>query len=447
MFNFLSDRFSGIFDWLNGKSRITESDIDQAFEQLFDALIDADVPQDLAKTFLTSVTKSLKGHDVQKNIKPGHYVIKVVQEKLTAFLGAKDTESFWRIQYPSTMMVLGLQGSGKTTTTVKIAYAIKERKSEKGKSKRIMVASVDYYRPAAIDQLEILAQENGIGFYRAEAGNPLDAATEIMEHARKQGYDLLIIDTAGRLHVDETMMQELKDIDKIVRPEKKILILDAMTGQESLSVAQSFSTSIGFEGAVLTKMDSQTRAGAAFSFYYALKKPVFFLGVGEKVDDIEPFLPERIASRIIGMGDFATLIEKAEKQFDSQTKVKQEDSSRRFMSGSFTLDDFLQQLGYLQKLGSLQKIASYLPGMGSMTPEMVEKGERELKKTRAIISSMTAVERVNVGLLNGERKRRIAKGSGTTATEINQMLQKFEQIKQYAKLMKNNSQFKSFFKR
>ncbi|MBL4587815.1 signal recognition particle protein [Candidatus Babeliales bacterium] len=447
MFNFLSDRFSGMFDWLNGKSRLTQSDINKAFDQLFDALIDADVPQDLAKTFLTTVTESLKGQDLQKNINPGHYIIKVVQDELAAFLGSKESEKFWPIQYPLTMMVLGLQGSGKTTTTAKIAYAIKEKEAEKGKRKRIIVASVDYYRPAAIDQLEILAQESKIDFYRAEANNPLDAATEIMKYARQQGYDVLIVDTAGRLHVDDVLMQELKDIDKIVRPQKKILVLDAMTGQESLAVAQSFVSTIGFDGAVLTKMDSETRAGAAFSFYYALKKSIFFLGTGEKISDIEPFIPDRIASRIIGMGDFATLIEKTEKALSSESKAKQEDSSRRMMSGGFTLEDFLQQLGYLQNLGSLQKIASYLPGMGSMTPEMIQKGEKELKKIRAIISSMTPSERINVSLLNGERKRRIAKGSGTTSSEINQMLQKFDQIKQYAKLMKNNAQFKNFFKR
>jgi signal recognition particle subunit SRP54 len=268
-----------------------------------------------------------------------------------------------------------------------------------------------------------------------------------MQQCKAQGYDVLIIDTAGRLHVDESMMQELHKVDQIVRPHKKILVLDAMTGQESLRVAQSFNDAVGFDGAVLTKMDSETRAGAAFSFYYALKKPVFFLGVGEKINDIEPFVPDRIASRIIGMGDIVTLIEKTTKQFKEQEQADQEKLSNRLMAGNFTLDDFLQQLGYVQKMGSLQKIFSYLPGMGSVSPEMIKQGEQEFKRIRAMISSMTRLERLNPAILNGERKRRIAKGSGTTAADINQMLQKFEQIKHYAKLMKSNAQFKNFFKR
>ncbi len=447
MFNFLSDTFSGIFNWLNGKSRITQADIDKAVGQLFDALIDADVPQDLARTFLATVTESLQGIDVQKNVNPGHLIIKIVQDRLTDFLGSQNKIDFWAIQYPTVLMVLGLQGSGKTTTAAKIAYAIAEKELEKGKKKRIMVASVDYYRPAAIDQLEILARENNFGFYRAQALNPVAAAQEIMQQCKAQGYDVLIIDTAGRLHVDESMMQELQKVDQIVRPHKKILVLDAMTGQESLSVARSFNDTIGFDGAVLTKMDSETRAGAAFSFYYALKKPVFFLGVGEKINDIEPFIPERIASRIIGMGDIVTLIEKTTKQFKEQEQADQEKLSHRLMTGNFSLDDFLQQLGYVQKMGSLQKIFSYLPGMGSVSPEMIKQGEQEFKRIRAMISSMTHLERLNPAVLNGERKRRIAKGSGTTAADINQMLQKFEQIKHYAKLMKNNAQFKNFFKR
>jgi signal recognition particle subunit SRP54 len=447
MFNFLSDTFSGIFNWLQGKSSVTQADIDQAVAQLFDALIDADVPQDLARTFLATVTESLQGVDVQKNVNPGHLIIKIVQDRLTDFLGSQHKVDFWAMQYPTVLMVLGLQGSGKTTTAAKIAHAIAEKESEKGKKKRIMVASVDYYRPAAIDQLEILAKENNFGFYRAQALNPVAAAQEIMQQCKAQGYDVLIIDTAGRLHVDESMMQELHKVDQIVRPHKKILVLDAMTGQESLRVAQSFNDAVGFDGAVLTKMDSETRAGAAFSFYYALKKPVFFLGVGEKINDIEPFVPDRIASRIIGMGDIVTLIEKTTKQFKEQEQADQEKLSNRLMAGNFTLDDFLQQLGYVQKMGSLQKIFSYLPGMGSVSPEMIKQGEQEFKRIRAMISSMTRLERLNPAILNGERKRRIAKGSGTTAADINQMLQKFEQIKHYAKLMKSNAQFKNFFKR
>lgn len=447
MFDFLSNRFSGIFDWLNGKPRISQDDINASVEKLFDALIDADVPHALARAFLTTVTDSLAGKELHKSINPGHYIVKVVQEKLTEFLGSQASAAPLFIEYPSTVMVLGLQGSGKTTTTAKLAHLIDQQERKAGKKKRILLASVDYYRAAAIDQLEILAKEIGLDFYRAISQNVLAAAREIQEYSQKNNYELLFLDTAGRLHIDQEMMLELKEVEKIVRAKKKILILDAMTGQESLSVAEAFNQAVAFDGAILTKMDSETRAGAAFSFYYKLKKPVLFIGVGEKVNDLEPFIPDRIASRIIGMGDILTLMDKAEKALAEDDKIKQAKMSERFTTGTFTLDDFLQQLSYIQKMGSAQKILSYLPGMPKMNPADVERGEKEMKRMRAISSSMTLKERLMPSLLNGERKKRIARGSGTEIADVNQMLQKFEQIKHFAKLMKNSGNFKNFFKK
>jgi signal recognition particle subunit SRP54 len=447
MFNFLSQKFSGVLDWLHGKSRITQDDINQAVAQLRDALIDADVPQQLVTEFLESVTSNIKGFEVQKSLKPGEQIIKCVHDQLVAFLGGAEQVSGFNPTLPSVVMVMGLQGSGKTTTLAKLAHFILTEAKTKGKKRNILLASVDFYRPAAIDQLEILAGQVGVDFYRATATTSVEAAQEIYQNYKNKSYDLLFLDTAGRLHVDAEMMQELQRIDALLEPKKKLMVLDAMTGQESLNVARAFDQMVGFDAAILSKMDSETRGGAAFSFRYALKKPIIFLGVGERIADLEQFVPDRIASRMLGMGDVLSLIEKATKNLDKKEEKEQEEASRRFLSGTFTLDDFLQQLGFMDKIGSFQKLISYMPGMQKVTPEMIQKGQQELKSIKAIVQSMTKKERQVPTILDASRKRRIARGSGTEVADINQMLQKFEQTKQFAKMLKNTGGLRGLIKR
>ncbi|MFA5075354.1 MAG: signal recognition particle protein [Candidatus Babeliales bacterium] len=443
MFDFLSKKFSNVLSWVKDKGRLTEQNIQEAVDQVKEALLEADVPYDLVEDFLTKVKNEIVGQKVQTSLNPGQQLIKVVHDQLLEFLGGKNVIPLTNFQIPSVTMVMGLQGSGKTTTIAKLAKFLLDQAKKREKSRKILLASVDFYRPAAIDQLEILAKQVGVDFYRASSKDAVNAAKEIYEKFKSGHYEHLFLDTAGRLHIDSQMMEELINIDHKLTPKYKILVLDAMTGQESLKVAKAFDQTVGFNTAILTKMDSDTRGGAAFSFRYALKKSISFVGCGEKIEDLESFVPERMASRILGMGDILTLIEKAEENIDYH---EQESISRRMMSGSFTLKDFADQLGMVDRLGSLQKIARYLPGMGNISPDMMEKGQVEMKKFKAIISSMTEKERLIPGLLDASRKKRIASGSGVLVTDVNQLLQKFEQSKQFVKMLKKGGRFGKFFK-
>ena len=371
--------------------------------------------------------------------------MKVVYDKVLHFLGGVTQETVFTFDIPSVIMVMGLQGSGKTTTVARLGHYIKDQAAKRGKSRKVLIASVDFYRPAALDQLEVLAGKAGLSFYRAVQQDPIKAAEEIFQYSQKNHFEILILDTAGRLHVDEAMMHELKKIDGLLKPKYKFLVLDAMTGQESLAVARSFDQAVGFSGSILTKMDSEARAGAAFAFRYALKKPILFVGVGEKINDLELFRPERMASRILDMGDILTLVEKAEAkiEIDEQKRV-----SKAFEQGRLTLQDFADQLSMMNKIGSLSSLVKYLPGAGSLSisSDMIEKGEVELKKFRAIISSMTARERSDAKILNGSRKQRIARGSGCTVTDVDLLLNKFEQSQQFVKLFKKMGRANGFSK-
>ena len=342
-------------------------------------------------------------------------------------------------------MVMGLQGSGKTTTIAKMAYWAKTRAQKRRKSRNILLASVDFYRPAAVNQLKLLAGQVGSSFYRATSTDPVAAAQEIYTYYKKNNFDLLFLDTAGRLHVDSQMLQELYAINAQLSPQYNLLVLDAMTGQESLKVARTFDKSVGFCATVLTKMDSDTRGGAAFAFCYALKKPVIFAGNGEKIDDLSLFHPERIAGRMLGMGDIQTLLEKADE------KIKESEQKRTYKSlraGRLTLNDFAQQMDMLNRLGSLSHISKYLPGMGGagISQDILNQGENELKKFRAIIGSMTRKERLDTCILNGSRKKRIAQGAGVTVSSINLLLDRFEQMQQCVKLFKRSGPLKSLFR-
>ena len=444
MFDFLSEKFSGVLNWMTKKNKLSEQNVLTAIEQIREALLEADVPLNVINDFLSQVSAEAMGQKVHAKLNPGEQFIKIVHDKLVEFIeGATSRPEKMSFQYPSVVMVMGLQGSGKTTTTAKLAHKIKKESKSRGKERRILLASVDYYRPAAIEQLEILSKQAEVDFYRSSETNPVKAAQDIVNFYKQNRYELLILDTAGRLHIDEKMMEELQSVHKIARPKYSFLVLDAMTGQESLNVATQFNNSIGFQSAILTKMDSETRGGAAFAFCYSLKKPIHFVGTGEKIDDFENFIPKRVASRILGMGDVVSLIEKASEKVSHQ---KQETMAKRMMSGKFTLDDFAEQIGMMGKIGSLQKILKYLPGAGSVSPEMIEQGEREMKQFRAILSSMTQKEKLLPQLLDASRKKRIARGSGTNVQIINQLLQKFEQSKQFAKMFKKMGRNSSFFK-
>lgn len=443
MFNFLSEKFSGVLGWLKDKGRLTEDNIRDATNQVRTALLEADVPHNVVEDFLKQVQEEIIGRKIHTSLNPGQQLIKVVHDKVLEFLGGKNTVPSISFQIPSVIMVMGLQGSGKTTTIAKLAHYIQDQAKKRGKARRILLGSVDYYRPAAIDQLEILAKQVGVNFFRASSTDPVKAALEINEHFKQNGYEHLLLDTAGRLHIDATMMDELKIINAKVAPKYKFLILDAMTGQESLVVAKAFDSAIGFDYAALSKMDSDTRGGAAFGFRYELKKPIIFVGVGEKPEDLEAFIPERMTTRILGMGDIMTLIEKATDQISEQ---EQSSMTHRLMGGHFTLKDFADQMGMLDKLGSLQKISRYLPGMGNISPEVMEKGQTEMKCFRAIISSMTNKEKLVPSIIDASRRKRIALGSGTTVQDVNQLLQRFEQSKEMLKMFKKSGMMKKFFK-
>lgn len=445
MFDFLTKKFTNIFSKITGKGTLTQSDVDQILGQVKDALVEADVPLSLVQTFTDDIAKEVVGQKVLASLKPAEHLVKLVHDRLKSFLGGQDAVPF-NFQIPSVVMVMGLQGSGKTTTIGKMAHLVQSEAQAKGKNRRILLASVDYYRPAAVDQLEVLSKQvPNVSFYRATNTDPVKAAQEIYAYYQKELFEILFLDTAGRLHVDAPMLAELQSINKALKPKYKILVLDAMTGQESLAVAQSFNESVGFDMAVLTKLDSNTRAGAAFAFRYALKKPIVFVGSGEKLADLERFFPERLAGRILGMGDMASLVEQATAKIKQS---EQEAMEKTLLKGHMTLQDFADQMKMVQKMGSLTQIAKYMPGAGSaqITPEMIQKGEVELKKFEAIISSMTKKERVLPKILDASRKKRIAQGAGVSVTDVNLLLDRFEQSQQYVKLLKKFGRFPGLFK-
>jgi signal recognition particle subunit SRP54 len=431
MFDFLSQKFSSIFSDLGETKKLTESNIQDAFGQVQEALLEADVPYSVVQTFIGAVKSDVIGRDIVAALKPAEQLLKIVQTKIVEFLGGDNAP--FSLSLPSVVMVMGLQGSGKTTTIGKLAYKIKKDAEKSGSAQKILVGSIDFYRPAAIDQLEVLAKQVNVTFYRAQSADAVVAAKEIVSFGQNNGYDVILLDTAGRLHIDNSMLLELQEVDSLVRPTQKILVLDAMTGQESLAVAKAFDDIIGFQSAILTKMDSDTRGGAAFAFRFVLKKPIVFIGEGEKVTDLNLFYPDRAAERILGMGDVRTLIEHAEEKIAID---EQEKAEKALKSGSFSLQDFADQMSMMNKLGSLSQLLKYMPGMGAkISPDMIQRGEVELIKFRAIIYSMTPKERLNPSILNNSRMQRVARGAGATVADIAMLLKRFEEAKQYVKLL------------
>lgn len=443
MFDFLSNKFSGIFQWMQGKKVLTQDNISQAIMQVKEALLQADVPNGIIDEFLQEVSNEVVGKQITLKTNPGDKFIKVVHDCLVRFLGEKQQFVLPQNHKPIIVLMLGLQGSGKTTTLAKIANYSKKAIFKDQKNTTVLLGSVDFQRPAAIDQLRILASQAGVDFYQAASTSPVDAAQEIVEHARKAQCDMVLIDTAGRLQIDDVLMQELAEISRAINPHVKLFVLDTMTGQESLNVAQAFESRVGFDAAVLSKMDSQSRGGAAFAFRYVLKKPIAFVGSGEKIDDLERFYPERMATRILGMGDLASLLEKADEIID---KKKQDDMASRFFEGAFTLDDFATQLAMVTKMGSLSKVMAYLPGVPKVSSEMIEQGQREMTRFKALLSSMTLKERKQPALLSDRsRRQRIVKGAGCSADDLNKLMIRFEQSKQFAKMYKKSGKLPNFF--
>jgi len=431
MFDFLSQKFSSLFSSLSDSKRLTEDNIQEAIEQVERALLEADVPYKVVQSFIQQVKSEVIGQKITAQLEPAEQLMAIVHHKIIDFLGGSDIT--FNFPAPATIMVMGLQGAGKTTTIGKLAHLYKKELAKKGITQnKILLGSIDFYRPAAIDQLEILAKKVGISFYRAVSNNAIIAAKEIDAYAREHGCSVVLLDTAGRLHIDNAMLMELQEVDALLRPSYKLLVLDGMTGQESLPVAQAFDGAIGFNGAILTKMDSDTRGGAAFAFRFVLKKPIVFIGEGEKLEDLSLFYPDRAAERMLGMGDIQTLLEKAEEKIALN---EQEKAEQALKAGSFTLQDFADQMAMINQLGSLSQLLKYMPNMGmKISPEMIQRGEVELVKFKAIISSMTPKERLNTALFNERRMERVAQGAGVKVEDVAALLKRFEEAKQYVKL-------------
>ena len=426
-FESLSERLSTIFQGLSGKGKLSEDDVNLALKEVRMALLEADVNFKLVKDFVAKVKEKAIGEEVFSSLSPAQTVIKIVKEELTAMMGEENTELKLRPQSEITvLMMVGLQGAGKTTTAAKLAG-----KFQKMHRKPLLVAC-DIYRPAAIEQLRVNAEKLSIPFF--SLGNqvkPEEIAKRAYEEAKEKGYNLLILDTAGRLQIDDALMQELKRMKAAVPVDWTILTVDAMTGQEAVNVSQSFSEDIGVDGVILTKCDGDTRGGAALSIKAMTGQPILFLGMGEKLADLEPFYPDRMAGRILGMGDVLSLIEKAQSEIDEE---KAKESVRKLSKGQFNYDDFMEQMNQLQKLGGIAGILKMLPGMNkAMQGIDLEDSEKKMKQVKCIIQSMTFKERANPKLMNPSRKKRIASGAGVDISEVNRLVKQFEEMQKMMK--------------
>jgi signal recognition particle subunit SRP54 len=432
MFESLSTKLEGIFKRLRGHGKLTEQNIQEALKEVRIALLEADVNFKVVKDFIQSVEKRAIGQEVMASLTPAQQLIKIVKEEVTSLMGGEEQRIHLSGSPPVPIMLVGLHGCGKTTTTAKLARYFQAKK------KRPYLVPADVYRPAAIEQLQKLGEELKVDFYRPEASQtPLDICLKAREVALKGGYDLMLIDTAGRLHIDEALMLELREIKAQIKPKEVVLVADAMTGQDAVNIAKNFNERLGIDGIILTKMDGDARGGAALSIKSVTEKPIKFIGVGEKLDALEVFHPDRMASRILGMGDVLTLIEKAEATFDEKKAMELEKKIRK---DSFTLEDFRDQIGQVRKMGSLESILGMIPGLPKKMKGMggFDFDEKELVRVEAIINSMTPKERANYLIINGSRRLRIARGSGTAVQEVNQLLKRYAQarkmMKQFAKM-------------
>ena len=429
-FDSLSEKLQNVFKNLRSKGRLTEDDVKAALREVKLALLEADVNFKVVKQFVRDVQERAIGQDVMNGLNPGQMVIKIVNEEMIRLMGAETTEIALQPGKALTViMMTGLQGAGKTTTTAKLAGKFKQ------KGKKVLLAACDVYRPAAIEQLQINGEKQGVEvFSMGDKNRPVDIAKAAIEHARKNEFQMVIIDTAGRLHVDEEMMAELVQIKENVSVHQTILVVDAMTGQDAVNVAQTFDERIGIDGVILTKLDGDTRGGAALSIRAVTGKPILYAGMGERLSDLEQFYPDRMASRILGMGDVLTLIEKAQEDFDEEKAKKLEQKMRK---NEFDFEMYLESMSQMRKMGGITSILGMMPGMGGgKMPDIDEAAaEKNLARTEAIIYSMTLKERQNPSLLNPSRKRRIAQGAGVDIAEVNRLVKQFEQMKKMMKQM------------
>ncbi len=424
-FDSLTEKLQNAFKKLTGKGKLNEQNIKDAMREVRLALLEADVNYLVVKDFMKQVTERSIGTEILSSLNAGQQVVKIVNEELTRLMGGSNARLTWSSSLPTIYMLCGLQGAGKTTMAAKLSGYLKKQ------GKKPLLAACDIYRPAAIRQLQVVGEKVGVPVFEKGTQNPVATAKEAVEYARYYGNDVLILDTAGRLHVDEALMDELSEMRKAVHPQEIMLVIDAMTGQDAVNVAKSFNEKLGIDGVIITKLDSDTRGGAALSVRAVTGKPIKFAGTGEKLEDIEPFHPERMASRILGMGDMLTLIEKATQAMENgDIDLSGKPKSPR----DLTLDDFLNQMQQIKKMGPLQNILGMLPGIGSKLKD-VEIDDNAMKKPEAIIRSMTMKERRNPGLLNASRRKRIAAGAGVTVQDVNQLMRQFEQMQRMMKQM------------
>ncbi|MDI9505241.1 MAG: signal recognition particle protein [Bacillota bacterium] len=428
-FEGLTDKLQQAFRKLTSKGKLSEQDVKFAMREVRMALLEADVNFLIVKDFVKRVTERAVGSEILSSLTPGQQVIKIVNEELTQLMGGTNTRLTYASAPPTVYMLCGLQGAGKTTMAAKLGGLIKKQ------GKKPLLVACDVYRPAAIKQLQVVGEAVGVEVFEKGQIDPVDIATQAIEYARYYGRDPVILDTAGRLHIDEKLMQELRDVKAAVNPQEILLVVDAMTGQDAVNVADTFQKNLGVDGVILTKLDGDARGGAAISVKAVTGKPIKFSGIGEKLTDIEPFHPDRMASRILGMGDVLSLIEKAG---DAMDEKDAQDMVRKVRTSSFTLEDYMQQMGQLSKMGSISDLLKMIPGMGGKLKGVEideDKIGREQKKNIAIISAMTRMERRNPDILNASRKRRIAAGSGVTVQEVNLLLKQFEQARGMMKQM------------
>ena len=428
-FESLSDKLQNIFKNLRGKGRLSEADVKAALKEVKMALLEADVSFKVVKQFISSIQERAVGEEVFGSLTPGQTVIKIVTEELIKLMGSETTEIALKPASEITViMMAGLQGAGKTTTTAKIAAKLK------AKGRKPLLAACDVYRPAAIKQLQVNGEKVGIPvFTMGDKISPVDIAKGAIEHASKNGFNVVILDTAGRLHIDESMMDELVGIREAVEVYQTILVVDAMTGQDAVNVAGTFNDKVGIDGVILTKLDGDTRGGAALSIRSVTGKPILYIGMGEKLSDLEQFYPDRMASRILGMGDIQSLIEKAAAEVDEE---QAKELSQKLRKAEFDYNDFLTQMQQIKKMGGMGSILSMMPGVGSQLSGIdMDEGERSLRRVESIILSMTKEERANPGLINPSRKQRIAKGAGVDVSEVNRLVKQFDQMKKKMKQM------------
>ena len=429
-FDSLTEKLQNVFRNLRSKGRLTEDDVKTALKEVKLALLEADVNFKVVKNFTKEVQAQAIGSDVMNGLNPGQMVIKIVHDEMVKMMGSETTELALRPGSELTViMMAGLQGAGKTTTTAKIAGKLKQ------KGKKPLLAACDVYRPAAIEQLQINGQKQGVEvFSMGDKNKPVNIAKAAVEHALKNNFNVLILDTAGRLHIDEGMMEELAEIKREMDVAQTLLVVDAMTGQDAVNVASNFEEKIGIDGVILTKLDGDTRGGAALSIRAVTGKPILYVGMGEKLSDLEQFYPDRMASRILGMGDILTLIEKAEAEIDQE---KAKEMEQKFKKAEFGFDDYLESMNQMKKMGGLSSVLSMMPGIGGSQLEEIENAmdEKKMARIEAIIYSMTPQERSDPGILNPGRKRRVAQGAGVDLAEVNRLVKQFEQTRKMMKQM------------